>query len=160
MLYREYYEAIYKFCFRMLGNHENAMDTTQETFIKLYERMKGHVAEIENTRAWLYKVAGNLCVNILNTNKRRNEIGQIIEHKSIENATPENILIQNEKNKMVKQAIQKLNKDQRLLVLMYQDGLSYLEVAEASGINPNSVGKTLWRVIDKLSETLKIRNHE
>jgi len=43
---------------------------------------------------------------------------------------------------------------------MYQDGLSYREMSEASGISINSVGKTLWRVIEKLSETINTKNHE
>lgn len=155
--YRQNYEMIFRFCFRMLGSHEVALDITQETFIKLFERMNGQGLEIENTKAWLYKVAGNLCLNVLNNTLRRSEIENRLDNNTIENNNPENILIRDEKTAIVRNAIKSLKPDQQILILMYQDGLSYKEMSEATGINVNSVGKTLWRIIDKLSITI---NHD
>ncbi len=160
MLYRKYYEAIYRFCFRMLGNHENAMDITQETFIKLYERIKGHVSEIENTRAWLYKVAGNLCLNALNTKSHQSEIRNRIENQSIDHSTPEKILLEIEKTRMLKNVLAQLTPKNQLLIFMYQDGLSYKEMSAGTGIKLNSLGKTLWRIIDQISETVKLKIDE
>ena len=159
-LYNQHYKAIYNFCFRMLGNHENARDITQETFIKLLNRKNKPAANIENTKAWLYKVAGNLCLNLLNTNTRRHEIENRLEKQSIENTNPENILINNEKTLMVRKAIAGLKPEKQLLILMYQDGLSYKQISEATGINFKSVGKTLWRIINKLSENINNESNE
>lgn len=155
-LYRQYYEPIYKFCFRFLQSRDGTQDIVQETFIKLYERMNQQGKEIENTRAWLYKVAANLCLNKLNSAKRHHEIENVLDIKSIENITPENILIEDEKKMLVQKAIGQLKPENRILVLMYQDGLSYREISEATGMSYNSVGKTLWRAIDKLSANINI----
>ncbi|OQX75888.1 MAG: hypothetical protein B6D64_10875, partial [Bacteroidetes bacterium 4484_276] len=57
ILYRQYYGPINKFCSRFVDSRESALDITQETFIKLYERMNLDGEGVENTRAWLYKVA-------------------------------------------------------------------------------------------------------
>ena len=160
ILYRQYYEPIYKFCFRFIASHESALDITQETFFKLYERMNLKGKEIENTRAWLYKVAGNLCLNSLNTKKRHSEIKNLMEIQSIENTTPENILIRDEKSAFVREAIGQLKPENRILIMMYQDGLSYREMSEATGVAINSVGKTLWRAIRKISETIKTEANE
>ena len=46
-----------------------------------------------------------------------------------------------------------------MLLLMYQDGLSYKEMSGATGIALNSIGKTLWRTIEKVSEMIKAKNH-
>jgi RNA polymerase sigma-70 factor (ECF subfamily) len=153
-LYRQNYKAIYSFCYRMLGNTENAQDITQETFIKLHHRSTQQNPEIENVKAWLYKVAGNLCLNTLNTKNRHQEIKNSFSNDSLEQISPEKIMIQNEKLQMVKNAIQKLEPEKQALILMYQDGLSYKEMSEATGIKLNSVGKTLWRIIDKISTTI------
>jgi RNA polymerase sigma-70 factor (ECF subfamily) len=159
-LYRQYYTPIYKFCFRLLNSREGAQDVTQETFIKFYERMNQQGSEIENNRAWLYKVAGNLCLNSLNKKSRHGEITHTLEIPAIENSNPENILIQNEKYFLIRNAILQLKPENRVLVMMYQDGLSYKEISEATGIKSNSVGSTLWRIINKMSENIKLQSHE
>jgi RNA polymerase sigma-70 factor (ECF subfamily) len=159
-LYRQYYTPIYKFCFRLLNSREGALDVTQETFIKFYERMNQQGNEIENKRAWLYKVAGNLSLNSLNKKNRHGEIKDSLDFRSIDDTNPEAILIENEKKQMIRDAIGQLKPESRMLVMMYQDGLTYKEIADATGIRFNSVGNTLWRVINKMSENIKLQGHE
>jgi len=144
----------------MLSSREVALDITQETFIKLFERMNGQGSEIENTKAWLYKVAGNHCINALNNKSRRNEIENRLDNNIIENSDPEKILIQEENVTLLRKVIEALKPEKQLLILMYQDGLSYKEMSEATGINVNSIGKTLWRIIDKLSTTIHHENNK
>jgi len=124
----------------------------------MYERMNQNEKGIENTRAWLYKVAGNLCLNALKKKKHREDIETLLDIKTIENTTPENILIEDEKRMLVQNGIVQLKPENRILILMYQDGLSYQEISEATGIKYNSVGKTLWRVkpIGYISIVIKI----
>jgi len=152
--YRQNYEAIFRFCYRMLGSREVALDVTQETFIKLFERMNGKGSDIENTKAWLYKVAGNLCLNELSKNRLHHDRNKQIEASQVEISTPEAKLIQHEEQDRVKHAISQLEQKQQMLIMMYNDGLSYREMAEATGIKEQSVGKTLWRIIDNLSIAL------
>jgi RNA polymerase sigma-70 factor (ECF subfamily) len=158
--YQQHYEAIYKFCFRFLNSRESALDITQETFVKLFERMNQQGIEVENTKAWLYKVAGNLCINVLNRAGRNYEAeNQVLIHQ-VETTTPESILIHNENADLIRNILGQLKPESRLLIMMYQDGLSYREMSEATGISINSVGKTLWRIIEKISATIKTKNHE
>jgi len=159
-LYRQNYETIVKFCFRFLNSRESALDIAQETFIKYYERMNHQEKEIENTKAWLYKVAGNLCLNAIHNKNRHSEIELGLQGNPVETSTPESLLINDENTALVKNFIGQLKPQSRLLILMYQDGLSYREMSESSGIPINSVGKTLWRIIEKISETFNTKNHE
>ena len=159
-LYAQNYEAIVKFCFRFLNSRESALDIAQETFIKYYERMNHQGKEIENTKAWLYKVAGNLCLNAIHKKTRHSQIELGLQGNPVETSTPESLLINDENAALVRIIIGQLKPESRLLILMYQDGLSYREMSEASGISINSVGKTLWRVIEKISETINTKNHE
>ncbi len=52
--YEEYVSEIYRFCMFKLNRVEDAEDVTSESFIKLFDQ---NISEINNVRAWLYKVA-------------------------------------------------------------------------------------------------------
>lgn len=159
-LYQQQYEKIYKFCYRFVGDREKAGDLTQDTFLKLYQRMKNGDQAIINTRGWLYKVAGNMCLNHLNQAQRRSAITLGLSMRNKEHNTPETLLLEQEKADLVKKFLHTLDPKIQMLLLMYQDGLSYREMAEATGIPINSIGKTLWRNIDKIANSIKQTEHE
>ncbi len=153
-IYRQHYEQICKFCYRMLGSHERALDVAQETFLKMMNRMNHRKDPVENPRAWLYKVAGNLCLNELSKHKRHHDRQMQPATEQAETTTPEVVMIEKEKRDRVKQAIAQLEPKQQMLIMMYNDGLSYREMAEATGIKEQSIGKTLWRIINGLSASI------
>lgn len=159
-LYRQNYKPIFKFCFRFLNSQEKAMDVVQDTFLKLYEQMKKGEYQIENSTAWLYKVAGNNCLNHINKANRQSDIKKQLDFVLMEDSNPESQLIIKENKHRIRIAISCLDPIYQMLVFMYQDGLSYKEMSEATGIPLNSVGKTLWRSIEKISQKLKGTDHE
>jgi len=159
-LYKLHYELIYKFCFRFLNSREKAMDVVQETFLKLYEQMNKGEYHIENPRAWLYKVAGHICLNQISSSNQRNAIKSQLDIVTTEQQNPESQFIKEENTLRIRNAISRLKPQHQLLVLLYQDGLSYKELSEATDIPLNSIGKTLWRNIEKVSQTIKKTDHE
>lgn len=152
--YKRHYNTICGFCFRMLGKMEIAQDITQETFTKLYElSLKGH--QPEKLLPWLYKVSGNLC---LNHQKRKKIFREKIESQQIRDVeynNPEKIYIKNEAGKQIRYIVDQLPGKQKMLILMYEDGFSYGELAKATGMELNSVGKTLWRTIKFIADKMK-----
>jgi len=158
-LYHLYYEQIYKFCYRYVGDGELAGDLCQDTFLKLFQRMRTSNNQIENPKAWLYKVAANLSLNSKKVDQRRNEIRKNISIQKSEQKNPESILLARESANHIRKILSELPHEKRMLLLLYQDGLSYKEMAEATGIELNSIGKTLWRTIEKVSEMIKNEDH-
>ena len=154
-LYKKHYVQIYRFCYRYTGDGDRAGDITQETFMKLYIRMKDRGKDIENPRAWLYRVAGNLCLNTVRTAKRREEITNDLVVEEHEKWNPESILLEKERSNLLRHSMQELRPEHKMLVLMYGDGMSYEEMANATGIPVNSIGKTLWRTIEKIAKVIK-----
>ncbi len=68
-LYRKYVRRVYRQCYRMLGNHEDAEDLTQEVFFQLYR--KAHTFRGEaNFSTWLYRLTVNTVLMQLRRRRR------------------------------------------------------------------------------------------
>jgi RNA polymerase sigma-70 factor (ECF subfamily) len=63
-LVRRHQGPLYNFCFRMLGQAEDAADVAQETFVQLYSHL-GKLDEREPIAPWLFRVARNRCIDII-----------------------------------------------------------------------------------------------
>ena len=65
-IFKEIYEkesdAIFRFCHTRISDHEQALDTTQETFLRLWQSLQED-KEILNMRAFLYTVARRLIID-------------------------------------------------------------------------------------------------
>jgi len=61
-VYNKYYVQIFKFCHRFTGDQEISKDITQEVFLRLH-LLNDKNSVPHNLNAWLYKVAGNICIN-------------------------------------------------------------------------------------------------
>jgi len=62
-IYDDYVEKIYRFVFLRVSSKELAQDLTSETFAKYWDNSRQNPDEIENPRAFLYKIAKNLVVD-------------------------------------------------------------------------------------------------
>ncbi|MEH7124399.1 RNA polymerase sigma factor, partial [Bacillus sp. JJ1773] len=60
-LIKLYHHQVYTYCYNILRDHHDAEDAVQEVFIKIYQSK--NISEINNHRAWLYKIAYNNCLN-------------------------------------------------------------------------------------------------
>ncbi len=62
--------AITLHCYRMLGSLQDAEELAQESFLRAWQRLEERRSSA-STRAWLYKIATNACLDVLKTRRRR-----------------------------------------------------------------------------------------
>jgi RNA polymerase sigma-70 factor (ECF subfamily) len=153
-IYSANYKAMYRVAFKMIGDKDGASDIVQEVFIACFQRLRNGLV-LDNTKSWLYKVTYIKCMDHFRKQKRLNEI-ELMDDIEIEDK-------QNDKHEMkivIIQALSKLNPQEKAIAVLYSEGLSYKEMASATGINFSSIGKTLSRTLIKLEQELKKLRYE
>lgn len=158
-VYNQYYNELRRFSQQFRISAEVREDLIQETFLRFYLELRKNVV-FDNPRAWLFKVLINLFKTRLHSGRREQcDSGDMLKDKESSEDIQERYTV-NEKQKIVMNILNKLPERDKSLLLLYNNGFTYAEMAEILRINPNSVGKTLVRAIDNLKEKLKIYYHE
>lgn len=166
-LYRLHYHRIYRYLYRLTWDSFEAEDIAQETFIRLSRFLEvsrsgnGNTGKVpEYVLPWLYRVSTNLCRNLVKRKRRFTDILQHIgsHHPDRTSADSESHYIQSEKITLMKSALDRLPVRDRILLMLYMDGLSYTEMAEIAEVKKTSVGKFLSRAIQRCAQ--KMKEHE
>ena len=74
-LVRRHQSAVFNFCYRMLGQPDDAADVAQETFVQLYSNL-ARLDEHEPIAPWLFRVARNRCIDVI---RRRRTVPLVLE---------------------------------------------------------------------------------
>lgn len=147
-LITQYYEEIYRFSFRFLGNAEDAADITQETFLAAYQRGDANRDE-DGIRAWLYVTARNRCIDRHRSLKRWTQRVKAL-------VRPEAAPSPEDGSDLVQKLLERLPRRQReIFILRHWHGFSTRGVAELLSITEGAVKSHLSRAVEKMKEMLK-----
>ncbi len=135
-----YDNKILSYCFRMLGNRADAEDAAQEVFVKVY-RFIGKFTGKSSFSTWLYKIASNVCMDMLRKAKRRGESISLHQQNdegdafslplADEGLTPFEQAQLSEAQQVLFDALLKLPEEQKQVIILRDvEGLSYEEIAE------------------------------
>ena len=144
-LIREHYEHIFIVCLGVVGNVEDAEDTTQEAMLKGFMQLK-KLRDSSQFRPWLTKIARNLCFNLVRR-KRRGK--QVVAEKAT------SVVREQRRNDRLQQAIELLPLEIRQpLVMYYFDSRSVQSVADDMNISTSAVYSRLRCAIQELHRLL------
>ena len=147
-IYKHNYQLVFRLANKIVRDEEMSKDISQEIFIKLYHVLGGGMP-ILNVQGWLYRITVNHCYNHVRDSKKR----QSVEiRKAAEVKASEVNLIEQEKALRIQTMMLRLKEKEQLILTLYGEGMSYWEMAEASGMPFSSVGKTLTRALLKLKK--------
>ncbi|HOV85275.1 MAG TPA: sigma-70 family RNA polymerase sigma factor [Syntrophobacteraceae bacterium] len=163
-----YQDRVYTLCRRLLGDREEARDSAQETFVKVYRALGGFRFDAAFS-TWLYTIAVNTCKNKLKSHeyrwwKRRLRLdwdsgsGGESPHREPRDPAPSALarLIQRGDEMRVQKAMDRLPAESRaVLVLRHAEGLSYEDIVRITGLNLGTVKSRLARARQQLQEKLK-----
>ena len=157
-LIRRYQNYVYRLCFLVMRNEQDAEDMTQETFIRAcralprYEIRKGASFE-----AWLYRISVNCC-----RSRMRRKWYQVLpwpnpapEIVSEPERQPDRQLLHSEHREEILEAIEMLGEKHRLVVILrYYAGLSNEEIARTLSIPSGTVRSRLHTARQRLKMLL------
>jgi RNA polymerase sigma-70 factor (ECF subfamily) len=144
-LFTEHGQAMYRFCRSMLGNHAEAEDVVQETFLKLLQHLQAG-GDRTNLRAWLFAVAANGCHDRGRMRARWMPWRAELDRRAVE---PDDDRDVDDERRRARAALRSLGDRDRLLISLRAQGLSYREIAAAAGIAEPSVGRLLARAVER-----------
>ena len=148
----EHTEGLMTFAVRMLRDHEQAEDVTQDAFLALYRHM--HQVPAGAFRPWLYRVTRNLCLDVLRRRKFKlrlfRDVGRDEDYEPIAVDTsegqPDQIAEAREAQQAIEAAVQALPmKFREAFVLCELQGLSYEDASSILGCPVKTVSTRLFR---------------
>jgi len=147
--------AIYQVCYRFVGNHEDATDLAQETFLRAYRALRNFKGDAQ-VGTWLYRIAVNLCLNKVSARTPRTE--PVDERLALPSREPDAVsrLMTEERAGLVRAAVARLPPRQRatLILRVYQD-LSHQEIARALGSSVGAVKANFFHALQNLRRLLR-----
>lgn len=161
-------DRLFNLCYRLLGDYEEANDSAQETFIKVYRALKRFRFESAFS-TWLYRIAVNTCKNKLKSSAYRQKRkmvpldNPVLANRSQpsreiqdESQSPAIELEKKERMRIIQEAIDALPPEQKEVVTLRDiEGFSYEEVAEITGFNLGTVKSRLARARQDLRKKLR-----
>jgi RNA polymerase sigma-70 factor (ECF subfamily) len=150
VLVSRYQGVLFGVARRMLGNHADAHDATQNAFVKAFEQLASYDPG-RRFFSWIYRILINECLNMLRARRPQEPVvpGMALA------AGPLESLEAAERGQIVRAALKELAPDYReVIVLRHFGGLSYDEIAQTIGVPARTVKSRLYTARRQLGERL------
>lgn len=154
-----YQDPVYNLCYRMLGEHEEAEDATQEAFLRAHRNLQ-RFDKARSFKTWIMSIASNHCVDRLR--KRRLKFVSLDDEPTAaalalrsSDPLPEQATLLGERREVIHDLLQQLEYDYRLpIVLRYWYDYSYAEIAKEMQTTESAVKSRLFRARRRLANLL------
>jgi RNA polymerase sigma-70 factor, ECF subfamily len=157
-LYRTHLRDVYSYAYYRIGNHHDAEDVTEQTFLQAYRHFERAQRESNGRplRPWLIRIAHNLAANYYRDRSRR-PVTQL-EDATVLTAPhgTEQMVEEREEVKEVLAGVSNLPDDRReALIMRFALGMDNREIARALGRSEGATKVLIHRAIRQLEEALE-----
>ena len=154
-LYRRYLDRVYGYCFYLLGDHHDAEDATERTFMAALAAIDRYRDEGSTFRSWLFRIAHNQLVNALRSRGRRRASSLDGVAEPIADVDPAGVVGIAEESRRLRRALEALPDDRRqVVILRFVDGLSAREIGAVLGRSEGAVRVLQHRALRQLAGIL------
>ena len=145
-LVRRHQDRVYRYLLRLTGSHDEALELTQEAFIKAWEALPAWRPEAQ-FHTWLFRIASNAAMDVLRRRKVVDFVALEEDYDAPAEAPgPEAQLDTKQRLHALDAALARLTVEQREMILLREvEGLSYEEISAALGIHEGTVKSRLAR---------------
>jgi RNA polymerase sigma-70 factor (ECF subfamily) len=156
-LYRAHLRDVYSYTYYRVGNHHDAEDLTEQTFLQAYRHLERALAESDGRplRPWLIRIAHNLAANLYRDRSRRPQTYLDDDDPLAAMHTTEDLVEGRDALKRVLEAIKGLPDDRReALIMRFALGMDNREIARAMDKTDGATKVLLHRAIKQLEEMM------
>jgi RNA polymerase sigma-70 factor (ECF subfamily) len=156
-LYRAHLRDVYSYAYYRIGNHHDAEDITEQTFVQAYRHFERAQRESNGRplRPWLIRIAHNLAANYYRDRSRRPQTN--LDDAAILSAPldTERVVEEREAVKEVLEGVSKLPDDRReALIMRFALDMDNREIARALGRSEGATKVLIHRAIRQLEQGL------
>lgn len=142
----DYGRLINKICYMYASGMDNFNDLRQEILLNLWQGIDGFENKAKIS-TWIYRVSINTCISYTNKEKKHSNYDELQDNLYYCDDSQEHLRQLRE----MYQLINKLNRLDKALILLWLDELSYEEIGSIMGISRNNVASRLRRAKEKLT---------
>lgn len=164
-LVAEHQRMVYQLSLNLLGDHNEALDLSQEVFLRVFRTIHGFRGQ-SALRTWIYRIVVNQARNRQRWWRRRHRSQQVSLDEHINthgelpapgnSESPDRILGQKQLAERIRTSLDRLPFDQRTAIVLREiDGLSYEEIGFSLGIAVGTVKSRLARAREALRAQLR-----
>lgn len=163
-LIRRYQDYVYRLCYLVMRNEQDAEDMTQETFIRACRALpRFEIRKGASFEAWLYRIAVNCC-----RSRMRRKWYQVLDWPepapnlvAEPNNQPDRAMMYGEQRSEILEVVQELGEKHRLVVILrYYAGLSNEEIARTLSIPSGTVRSRLHTARQRLKTRLLAKEQD
>lgn len=163
----EHQKNVYNLCYRMAGNPDDAMDLSQETFLRAWRCLDQYqFASAFST--WLYRLCSNICIDFLRRRRRQQTVPLTFEDADGEEQTyavpdaqplpEEQVELKLTRETLAAAMAQLLPEHRAVLQLRVVNEMSYEQIADVLDIQIGTVKSRLSRARNQLKKILERGN--
>lgn len=159
MLVRQYETSVFRLALSIVGDPAEASEVTQETFLSALRSLPAY-QEKKSFKAWLYTIALNHSRSHLRKrrilDRLRTTLATVFQIENHKQVSPEEAVIQNEKEAHLWSSLNQLDERHRtVVVLRYFHELSIAEISEILSVNEGTIHSRLHSAREKLRNALR-----
>ena len=162
-------KKVYNLCLRMSANPDDALDLSQEAFLRAWRSLGQYQFEASFS-TWLFRLTSNICIDFLRRKKRRQETSLTESYDDSDDGAefsvtdaqpgPEQQAMTNETKIELARAMEQLSPEHReILQLRVIEDLQYEQIADILGVRVGTVKSRLARARLSFRKILKTGNY-